>query len=395
MDGQAFNPAGVLGRREVLRALAVCLADLWLPRRLFAQTPPRFTKPDRRVIVVTFGGGVRYEDTLAPQGWVNIPHLANQLIPKGLVYPVARYEGLTGHFNSTAAMATGNRQDVDAYGGEAPLTPTIFELFRKERGLPSEETWIVATNKSFGLMGGSKLKIVRRSLRRQCRAPQAASDRHHQIGRNCRPRRPRPRPSGAGRTDDVGAGRRIRRVRMEGARIRACPQLGAESQPREVVARLFQRSCGPNQRRRADVFHDQRDHEPVRALVAARQLLGYRHRALRRVSLYLDAIRRTDRLVYELWRHAQSLPDYRDRTTLLVVPELGRDGDVAGNGFANHRSGDDTCRRVWVVAMGAGAPAGAGTERPVRTSDVAPTVAGILGFKIPECEGRPLVELVF
>ena len=75
-------------------------------------------------------------------------------------------------------------------------------------------------------------------------------------------------------------------------------------------------------------------------------------------SLYLEAIRRTDRLVHELWQHAQSLPQYRDRTTLLVVPELGRDGDIAGNGFANHRSGDESCRRVWLVALGAGVPQG-------------------------------------
>jgi bisphosphoglycerate-independent phosphoglycerate mutase (AlkP superfamily) len=112
-------------------------------------------------------------------------------------------------------------------------------------------------------------------------------------------------------------------------------------------------------------------------------------------SLYLEAIRRTDRLVHELWQHAQSLPQYRDRTTLLVVPELGRDGDVVGNGFANHRSGDESCRRVWLVAVGAGVPKGAGTERPIRTTDVAPTVARILGFKMPACEGRPLAELAF
>ena len=58
MDGP-FNPAHALGRRDVLRALAACLADFWLPRRVFAQRTPKFKKPDRRVIVVTFGGGVR------------------------------------------------------------------------------------------------------------------------------------------------------------------------------------------------------------------------------------------------------------------------------------------------------------------------------------------------
>ena len=112
-------------------------------------------------------------------------------------------------------------------------------------------------------------------------------------------------------------------------------------------------------------------------------------------SLYIDAIKRTDRLVYELWNHAQSLPQYRDCTTLFVMPEMGLDGDVAGNGFANHRSGDDSCRRVWLVAVGAGVPAGTGTDRPIRTNDVAPTIARILGFKLPECEGRALPELAF
>jgi len=157
MDGQAFAPATALGRRDVLRALAACVADWWLPRSMFAQTR-RVSKPDRRDIVVTFGGGVRYEDTLGPEGWINIPHLASDLVPQGLVYPVARYDGITGHFNSTGAMITGCRQDVDSYGSEAPVTPTVFELFRKKHALPPEETWVVATNKSFGLMGGSKLK---------------------------------------------------------------------------------------------------------------------------------------------------------------------------------------------------------------------------------------------
>ena len=112
-------------------------------------------------------------------------------------------------------------------------------------------------------------------------------------------------------------------------------------------------------------------------------------------SLYLEAIRRTDRLVHELWQHVQSLPRLPRSHDAPRRARAGRDSDVAGNGFANHRSGDDSCRRVWLVALGAGVPRGAGTERPIRTFDVAPTVARILGFKMPECEGRPLAELAF
>src|SRR5436190_1211465 len=56
-------------------------------------------------------------------------------------------------------------------------------------------------------------------------------------------------------------------------------------------------------------------------------------------------------------------------------------------------SGDESCRRVWLVAAGAGVPRGAGSDRPIRTADVAPTVARILGFKMTDCEGKALAEL--
>ena len=53
-------------------------------------------------------------------------------------------------------------------------------------------------------------------------------------------------------------------------------------------------------------------------------------------SLYLQAITRTDRLVGMLWDEVQSNLQYKDKTTFLVLPELGRDGDInASNGFLN------------------------------------------------------------
>jgi predicted esterase len=100
--------------------MAACMADWWLPRHLFAQRIAAPRKPERRVIVVTFGGGVRYEDTLAPEGWVNIPHLASELVPQGLVYPVARHEGLTGHFNSTARWSPAQGRTSTPTGAKRP-----------------------------------------------------------------------------------------------------------------------------------------------------------------------------------------------------------------------------------------------------------------------------------
>ena len=382
-------------RRDALRIMAACMADWWLPRHLFAQRISAPRKPERRVIVVTFGGGVRYEDTMAPEGWVNIPHLASELVPQGLVYPVARHEGLTGHFNSTGALVTGSRQNVDAYGSEAPVTPTIFEQFRKEHALPPEEAWVIATNKSFGLMGGSKLRAFGDPYSANVVLPKQLLIKTIKSAVSTN--------SGPGVEDRRALAERMMLALDEGYEgfgwrvFESERTLGPELRASLAKSLLdyFNDPAVPTSGDELTFFMTKEimNRFAPSLLVVNFWDIDIAHYGA--YSLYLDAIRRTDRLVHELWQHVQSLPAYRDRTTLMVVPELGRDSDVAGNGFANHRSGDESCRRVWLVALGAGVPKGVGSQRPIRTLDVAPTVAEILGFKMVECEGRPLPELAF
>jgi hypothetical protein len=314
-------------------------------------------------------------------------------VPQGLVYPVARYEGLTGHFNSTGALVTGCRQDVDAYGAEAPLTPTVFELFRKEHDLPPEETWVIATNKSFSRMGGSKLRafgdpysanvVLPKQLLIETIKSAVSSD------------------AGRGVDDRQALAERMMLALDEGYEgfgwrvFDSGRAIGAELKA-TLAKSLVDYFNDPAMPTSGDELTFFMTKEIMNRLAPSLLVVNFWDIDIAHYgaySLYLDAIRRTDRLVYELWQHAQSLSRYRDRTTLIVVPELGRDGDVDGNGFANHRSGDESCRRVWLVGVGAGVPKGAGSDRPIRTADVAPTVARILGFKMPECEGRALAEL--
>ena len=383
-----------LRRRDVFRMLAACMADWWLPRFAAAQRTRKATRPDRRAIVVTFGGGVRYEDTLAPEGWVNIPHLASELVPQGLVYAAARHEGLTGHFNSTGALVTGSRQNVDAYGSEAPLTPTIFELFRKEHALPPEEAWLIATNKSFGLMGGSKLRPFGDPYSANVVLPKQLLIKTIKSAVSTE--------GGPGVEDRQALAERMMLALDEGYEgfgwkvFESGRALGAELKTSLAKSLLdyFNDPAAPTSGDELTFFMTK---EIMNRFAPSLLLVNFWDIDIAHYgaySLYLDAIRRTDRLVHELWQHVQSLPQYRDRTTLIVVPEMGRDSDVAGNGFANHRSGDESCRRVWLVAAGAGVPKGTGTERPIRLFDVAPTVAQILGFRIAECEGKPLGEIV-
>jgi hypothetical protein len=79
---------------------------------------------------------------------------------------------------------------------------------------------------------------------------------------------------------------------------------------------------------------------------------------------------------------------------MLVLPELGRDGDQnTANGFLNHRSGDPSCRNMWLLALGAAVPKGE-TERPVYHVDVAATAAELLGVKAGGLAGSPMRELL-
>ncbi|HEX6639772.1 MAG TPA: hypothetical protein VF215_01600, partial [Thermoanaerobaculia bacterium] len=298
------------------------------------------------------------------------------------------------HFNSTGALVTGCRQEVDAYGSEAPVTPTIFELLRKEHGLPPEEAWVIATNKSFSLMGGSKLRdfgdpysanvILPKQLLLETIKSAVSTD------------------AGPGVEDRQALAERMMLALDEGYEgfgwrvFDSGRAIGADLKA-TLAKSLLDYFNDPSVPTSGDELTCFMTKEIMSRLAPSLLVVNFWDIDIAHYgaySLYLEAIRRTDRLVSELWQHANALPAYKDKTTLLVVPELGRDGDPSGNGFANHRSGDESCRRVWLVAIGAGVPKGAGTDRPIKTTDVAPTVAKMLGFKMSDCEGAALPELV-
>jgi hypothetical protein len=378
-------------RRNFLKLAAAFIADHFLPRRLLARGSS--VKPAYRAIVVTFGGGARYQDTFAPEGWVNIPHLVNDLLPQAIFYPSARNEGLTGHFNSSAALLTGNWQFVDSFGSEPPATPTFFEYLRKERHLPVEETWVIATNKSFSLIGGSHGRdygvpyaanvILPKQLLLE--AIQSA------VGS----------PQGPGVEDRESFLKTMLSALDEGYenygwQVYDSGRKLSQELRQSLAHSLLDYFNDPSVPSSGDELTFFMTKEIMNRFAPSLMLVNFWDIDIAHYgsySLYLQAIRRTDRLVWELWQYAQSLPAYRDRTLMIVIPEVGRDGDIHGNGFANHRSGDDSCRRVWLLALGAGVPKGTASERPVHHIDVAPTVAQLLGFKMPGCDGKPLVEL--
>jgi arylsulfatase A-like enzyme len=113
-------------------------------------------------------------------------------------------------------------------------------------------------------------------------------------------------------------------------------------------------------------------------------------------SLYVEGIRRTDRLCSEIWKSIENEPEYAGNTTLLILPDFGRDADTdpGGNGFQHHRTGDALSRTTWLIAMGPGIREGVVHDRAVDSLDLVPTIGSMLGFSASQSPGKPITEIL-
>lgn len=98
----------------------------------------------------------------------------------------------------------------------------------------------------------------------------------------------------------------------------------------------------------------------------------------RRYDLYLDAAYRNDRVIKRLWDTAQSIPEYANRTALVLTTDHGR-GDSAAD-WPDHGRKTEASDRIWIAVMGPGVPAlGIRSGVTATQSQVAATIAALLG----------------
>ena len=378
-------------KRDFLRMAGLSIAPRIVPQRLRAEAPSE--RNERRVIIVTFGGGVRYSETFAPEGLVNIPRLAG-MRSQGFFFRSCINAGVLSHFNSTASILTGNWQRVDDFGFQPPAGPTIFEYYRKAAKAAAMDAWIIATNKSFVSMGASGAS--------QWGAPYGANVvLPKQLLLEAVKEVVRKRPGG-GVADRENVHRQLEGILSEGYEGVGWTIFKGGRQLDEHVRDTLTRSLvdyitGPEAPTSGDELTYFITREVMREFAPRLLLVNFWDMDVAHwgsYSLYLQAVTRTDRLTGMLWDDIQANPRYKDNTTLLILPELGRDGDMnAANGFLNHRSGDASCRNMWMLAMGGGIRPGE-TERPVYHVDVAATAASLLGCGIGEMTGRPAREIL-
>src|SRR5437016_809233 len=141
-------------RREFLRnATGVVLGSSLLPSGLIAGSAISANK--RKVVVITFGGGARDQETFAPEGQENIPHLMGELIPRSTFFTQVVNRGILGHYVATASLATGVYETINNFASLPPQHPTVFEYFRKDLKRPASDAWVVAPSNGFNRIGES------------------------------------------------------------------------------------------------------------------------------------------------------------------------------------------------------------------------------------------------
>src|ERR1035438_10032379 len=140
-------------RRDFLRSAAgVALGGTLLhsPMALAGAAMKR-----RKVVVITFGGGARDQETFALEGQENIPHLMREMIPQSTFFTQVVNRGILGHYVATASLATGTYETFNNFAAVSPEHPTVFEYFRKDLHRPASDAWVIAPSNGFNRIGES------------------------------------------------------------------------------------------------------------------------------------------------------------------------------------------------------------------------------------------------
>ena len=367
-------------RREFLRGAAgVALGSTFVSTASIARAAA--VPKSKKVVVITFGGGARDQETFAPEGSENIPHLMRELIPQSSFFTQVVNHGILGHYVATASLATGVYETFNNFAAKPPESPTVFEYFRKDLKRPASDAWVVAPSNGFNRIGESSHRLYGPGLGARVILPKhlltaatsGGKDYEHLLRDNYET--PFYAPELGGNKFELLQLQTLLKLSMDDFKSHAL----ALSSPDELsvyIARQLMRQVAPSLL--WITLHD----------------IDIAHAGA--YSLYVDGIRRTDRLCADIWKTIENEPEYAGKTTLFILPDFGRDSDEesGGNGFQHHRTGDALSRTTWMMVLGPGIRQGVVYDRPMQSTDLVPTIGAMMGFSPSLSQGTPVQELL-
>lgn len=368
-------------RRNFLRTVtgaSVGGALAGLTQRRLVATPR-----GRKVVVVTFGGGARDEETFMPEGQENIPRLLKELIPQATFFSQVVNRGILGHYVATASLATGVYETFNNFAAVPPDHPTVFEYFRRDLKRPASDAWVVAPSNGFNRIGESGHRAYGRGsgagviLPKRLLAAALSSGSGQQYEHLLRDNYETPMyaPQLSGNEVELHEMAEVMRLSVSDFTAHALT-LASPDELSVYIARHLMRELAPSLL--WITLHD----------------IDIAHSGT--YSLYLEGIQRTDRLCAEIWKTIQTEPEYSGKTTMFILPDFGRDSDndPGGNGFQHHRTGDPLSRTTWMIVMGPGIRENVVVERQVESTDLVPTLGMLLGFQTPLSQGKVAPEVI-
>jgi hypothetical protein len=382
-----LSPLGVTeavscNRRDFLRVVTGATAAASLFALSSGKSLGATRKSKRKAVVVTFGGGCRDEETFMPEGQENIPHLLKELIPQSTFFTRVINRGILGHYVATASLATGVYETFDNFAAVPPDHPTVFEYFRKDLKRPLHDAWVVAPANGFNRIGGSNARLFgpdyaanvilpKRLLKKALSSTSDAKYEHLLVDNY---ETPLLAPEVSGNRIDLHLFSHLMKLSVSDFVAHALT-LSSPDELSVYIARQLMRRYAPSLL--WITLHD----------------MDVAHSGS--YSLYIEGIRRTDRLCAEIWQEIQRQPEFARKTTMFILPDFGRDSDLdaGGNGFQHHRTGDALSRTTWMMVLGPGIRQNTVVERAVEPVDLVPTLGSILGFSPKVGAGKPLAEV--
>jgi len=335
-----------------------------------------------KVVVVTFGGGARDEETFAPEGQENIPNLLKTLFPQSTLYTQVVNRGILGHYVATASLATGVYETFNNFAAVPPQNPTIFEYFRKDLKRPANDAWVVAPSNGFNRIGESNHSsygaglgagvILPKHLLQAALPSKGTADYARLLRDNYET--PFYTPELAGSELQMRQLDDILKLSVDDF-VHHALSLASPDELSVYIAKQLMRQMAPSLL--WITLHD----------------IDIAHSGA--YSLYIDGIQRSDRLCADIWQTIEADPEYKGKTTMFILPDFGRDSDMdaSGNGFQHHRTGDALSRTTWMMVLGPGVRQGVVIDRPVESVDLVPTIGSRLGFSARLSQGKPLTEI--
>ncbi len=334
----------------------------------------------RKLIIVQFGGGTRYSESLGDPGHRFIPRLWNELVPRGALFTNLRVEGKVVHPNSTGSMLSGHWEWADLDWSRPVAHPTLFEIHRRARGGTDRSAWLFAYASILAKAGQSAAGpapnvVIPPTI------PRATQETMDQLMQEAAATG-RPEAGESAAQECARLARATSRLDLSGLR---------SDEARQFIQQQYARWKSGLGSTSHDLFLTEaaiaclETHAPDVLAVCFGEIDCAHYGNW---SRYVEAIRRTDALTWRLWEATQSLPAYRSQTLMLILPDHGRELEESGGlGYVHHSDfytgtgADEGCRHVWLLALGPGVPAGRTIPRAIPITTVAATGLAFLGLE--------------